>query len=161
MRRHVSKAMRTDATRKTMKPLLNALSLACVSVVCLGAAGQPRVTEQCVEPFATSNGYVLSPRCPPKALAALAPDDPLNLRPSLDPNAASRDDPLLDADASRKQPLRLYERRLPGTEIYLAPSPLRNQWMYNPGQVYGPSPPLTLNPREAASDLVFGVRVPF
>ena len=161
MRRHISKAMRTDARRKTMKTLLNALSLACVSVVCLGAAGQPRVTERCVEPFATAEGYVLTPSCKPKALLALVDDDPLNLRPSLDPNAASRDDPLLDADASRKQPLRLYERRVPGTEVYLAPSPLRNQWMYRPGQVYSPDSPLTLNPREAASEFVFGVRVPF
>src|SRR5262245_18932291 len=119
------------------------------------AAEQPQVTPDCVEPFATSNGYVLSPRCPPKALAALAPDDPLNLRPSLDPNAASRDDPLLDADASRKSPLRLYERRVPGTEIYLAPSPLRNQFVYNPGSE------LKLGPREQANEFVFGLRVPF
>ena len=110
-----------------MKTIVNMLGAACVGLASLAAAAeQPRIAERCVEPFATSDGYVLSPRCPPKALAELAPDDPLNLRPSFDPNAASRDDPLLDADASRKQPLRLYERRLPGTEIYLAPSPLRN-----------------------------------
>jgi len=139
-----------------MKTLVHALGAACVGFACLAAAAeQPRVTEACVEPFATTNGYVLSPRCPPKALAALTPDDPLNLRPSLDPNAASRDDPLLDADASRRQPLRLYERRVPGTELYLAPSPLRNQFVYNPGGQ------LPLGPREQANEFVFGVRVPF
>jgi len=74
---------------------------------------------------------------------------------ALDPNAASRDDPLLDADASRRRPLRLYERRVPGTEIYIAPSPLRNQFVYAPGQQ------LQLGPREQANELVFGVRVPF
>lgn len=139
-----------------MKTLVYALGAACAALASLAAAAEePRVTTDCVEPFATSSGYVLSRRCPPKALAALVPDDPLNLRPSLDQNAASRDDPLLDADASRKQPLRLYERRVPGTEIYLAPSPLRNQFVYNPGGE------LKLGPREQANEFVFGVRVPF
>jgi len=143
-----------------MNTLVHALGAACFGLACLAAAAeQPRVagqvTPDCVEPFATSNGYILSPRCPPKALAALVQDDPLNLRPALDPNAASRDDPLLDADASRRQPLRLYERRVPGTEIYTAPSPLRNQFVYAPGQQ------LQLGPREQANELVFGVRVPF
>lgn len=138
-----------------MRVLANLFGVACAGVVCLGAAAQPPVTEQCVEPFATSDGYSLTPSCKPKALLALVEDDPLNLRPSLDPNAAQRDDPLLDADASRRQPLRLYEKRLPGTELYLAPSPLRNQFVYNPGSQ------LPLGPREQANEFVFGVRVPF
>jgi len=137
-----------------MNTFVKLFGLGCVGLACAAAAAEePRVTPQCIE-FATSDGWALSPRCPPKALAALVQDDPLNLRPSLD-SSTTRDDPLLDADASRKQPLRLYERRVPGTEIYLAPSPLRNQFVYNPGGE------LKLGPREQANEFVFGLRVPF
>jgi len=115
------------------------------------AAQSPRLDNACVEPFATSSGYVLTPQCPPRPLAALFDVDRYNLEllPPL-------------GDPSRRQGLRIYERRIPGTEIVVTTSPLRNQWMYSPGQTYGAGgTQFPLSPREAASDFVFGVRVPF
>jgi len=134
---------------KTLIALLAALSAAPLAA---GALAQPpRVGPECVEPFLTGSGYTLTPSCPPKALLALVPDDPLNLRPSLDPDAPRE----LDGEGRRREPLRIYEQRVPGTEIFITPSPLRNQFVYNPGQQ------LPLGPREQANELVFGVRVPF
>jgi hypothetical protein len=118
-------------------------------------AQSSRLDLRCVEPFVTSMGYVLTPQCPPQPLAALVDDDSLDLVPSLDSL------PPLDSGEPRRQQLRIYERRVPGTEIYITPSPLRNQWVYNPGGVYSPGGQVTLNPRDAANEFVFGVRVPF
>jgi hypothetical protein len=135
-----------------MKRLIAPLAALCAALLPPGAHAQPpRVGPECVEPFLSPDGYVLTPQCPPKALLALVDEDPLNLRPSLDPDAPRE----LDGDAPRRDPLRIYERRVPGTEIYIAPSPLRNQFVYNPGQQ------LPLGPREQANELLFGVRVPF
>src|SRR5947207_2206464 len=110
--------LRAADCSKTMKTLIALLATLCAAPLAAGALAQPpRVGTECVEPFVTGSGYVLTPSCPPKALLALAQDDPLNLRPSLDPDAPRE----LDGEGRRREPLRIYEQRVPGTEIFITP----------------------------------------
>jgi len=137
--------------RISLEPILVAAVLFAPAAV---AAQSPRLDMTCIEPFATSMGYVLTPQCPPQPLATLIDHDPYDLA-NLPPIES---DPL--GDPQRRQ-LRIYDRRIPGTELYMMPSPLRNQWMYSPGQLYPGPQTYPLSPREATSDFVFGLRVPF
>ena len=131
--------------------LLALLPLAAALVPPVAAAQSPRIDTACFEPFATSDGYVLTPQCPRQPLATLFDTDryDLSLLPPIGPGGPRRDQ------------LRIYEARIPGTELVVTPSPLRNQWMYRPGETYGANTSFPTNPRDAASDFVFGVRVPF
>jgi len=156
----LSPSLRRAGNLKLMNQLVPWLAGTCAALLSAGASAQsPGAQQRCVEPFATSRGYALTPHCPRKPLTAMV--DPLNLRPLPDAEAAREADALRDPDA-RYDPLRFYEPRTPGTELYVTPSPLRNQWMYNPGQLYTPGgQQFPTSPRDAASDFVFGVRVPF
>ena len=133
--------------RNRLERVLIAVLLPFVEAV---AAQSPILDNACVEPFATSSGYVLTPQCATKPLAALFDQD--RYSPELLPPIGSV--------SSRRDQFRIYERRIPGTEIVVTPSPLRNQWMYRPDQL-GPAAQFPSSPREMASDFVFGVRVPF
>ena len=133
-----------------MRSRLDLIAFAALLPFTMAVAAQSPLIEPCVEPLVTSSGYVLAPQCSSKPLAALFDQD--RYSPELLPPIGSA--------SSRRDQFRIYERRIPGTEIVVTPSPLRNQWMYRPDQV-GPGAQFPSSPREVASDFVFGVRVPF